>query len=95
MQLRQGRKSINEYTAKFEELCKFSTIYQGNPNEQKKCMKHKGGLKAEILASVDSLEIKNYAVVNKCHGAEDCTKRLASERSEAYKKKQASQGAQP
>ena len=27
MQLRQGWKSIVEYTAKFEELCKFSTIY--------------------------------------------------------------------
>ena len=33
MQLRQGGKSIAEYIAKFEELCKFSTIYQGNPNE--------------------------------------------------------------
>ena len=33
MQLRQGGKSIAEYTAKFEELHKFSTIYQGNPNE--------------------------------------------------------------
>ena len=33
MQLQQGGKSIVEYTTKFEELCKFSTIYQGNPNE--------------------------------------------------------------
>ena len=27
MQLYQGAKSIAEYTVKFEELCKFSTIY--------------------------------------------------------------------
>ena len=33
MQLRQGGKSIVEFTAKVKELCKFSTIYQGNPNE--------------------------------------------------------------
>ena len=56
-----------EYTAKFEELCKFSTIYQENPNEHWKCMKYKGGLRAEILSSVATLEIRNYvALVNKC-----------------------------
>ena len=48
LQLSQGGKSIAEYTTKFEELCKFSTIYQGNPNEHWKCMKYKGGLRVEI-----------------------------------------------
>ena len=33
MQLRQGNSGISEYIAKFEELCKFSTIYQQNPDE--------------------------------------------------------------
>ena len=64
MQLRHGGKSIAEYTTKFEELCKFSTIYQDNPNEHWKCMKYEGGLRAEILASVDPLEIRNYVACN-------------------------------
>ena len=51
----------------------------------------KGGLRAKILASIAPLEIKNYAtLVNKCQVAEDCTKRLALERFEAFKRKQAS-----
>ena len=88
MQLRQGGKSIVEFTAKVEELCKFSTIYQGNPNEQWKCMKYEGGLRMEILAPMAPLEIRNYvALVNKCRIVEDCTKRLALERFEAYKRK--------
>ena len=33
MRLMQGSKSVAEYTAKLEELCKFSTIYRRNPNE--------------------------------------------------------------
>ena len=33
LQLRQGDRSASEYIAKFEELCKFSTIYQQNPDE--------------------------------------------------------------
>ena len=92
MQLRQGEKSIVEYAAKFEELCKFFTIYQGNTNESWKCMKYEGGLRAEILASMSPLEIRSYAaLVNKCCVVKDCTKRLASKKSEAYKRKQASQ----
>ena len=33
MQLCQGNSNVSEYIAKFEELYKFSTIYQRNPNE--------------------------------------------------------------
>ena len=85
--------SIAKYTSKFEVLCKFSMIYQRNPNEHWKCMKFEGGLKAKILACLALLEIRNYAaLVNKCHVVEDCTKILASERSKAYKRKQISQG---
>ena len=39
------------------------------------------------MSFVALLEIRNYAdLVNKCHVAKDCTKRLASKRFEAYKK---------
>ena len=33
MQLQQESMSMSEYITKFEELCKFSTIYQHNPDE--------------------------------------------------------------
>ena len=47
------------------------------------------------MAFVAPLEIRNYvALVNKCRVAEDCTKRLMSKRSKAYKRKQALQGTQ-
>ena len=66
LRLYQGGMSIAEYTAKFEELCKFSTIYQRNSDEHWKCMKYEGGLRADIMASVTPLEIRNYVVlVNK------------------------------
>ena len=49
MKLQQGTMSIAEYTTKFEELCKFSSIYQRNPDEHWKCVKFKGGLREYIL----------------------------------------------
>ena len=76
--LYQGGMSIAEYTAKFEELCKFSTIYERNPDEQWKCMKYEGGLQTDILASVASLEIRNYAaLVNKSRVVQECNIKLA------------------
>ena len=44
MHLHQGNSSISEYIAKFEELCKISSIYQRNPDEVWKCVKFEGGL---------------------------------------------------
>ena len=93
MSLRQGTMNVAEYTAKFEEQCKFSTIYQRNPDEQWKCVKFEGGLREEILASIGPMEIRDYAaLVNKCRLVEDCNHKLAVARSEAYKKKLAPQG---
>ena len=52
-------------------------------------MKYEGGLRAEILAFVAPLEIRNYvALVNKCRVVKDYTKRLTLERFEAYMRKQ-------
>ena len=91
--LRQGTMSVAEYTAKFEELCKFSTIYQGNPDEHWKCVKFECGLRKEILASVGPIEIRDYAaLVNKCRLVVDWNRKLSMSRSEAYKKKLAPQG---
>ena len=80
--------SIVEYMAKFKELCKFSMIYQRNPDENWKCVKFEEGLRKDILESVGPMEISDYAVlVNKCHLVEDCNWKLAIIRLEAYKKK--------
>ena len=88
MSLRQGNVNVAEYTAKFKELCKFLMIYQGNPDERWKCFKFEGGLREEILVSVGPMEIRDYAaLVKKCRLVEDCNRKLAVARSEAYKKK--------
>ena len=85
--------NVVEHTANFEELCKFSAIYQRNPDEQWKCVKYEGGLREEILASIGPMEIHDYAaLVNKCHLVEDCNRKLAMTRSKAYKKKLVLQG---
>ena len=88
--------SIAEYTVKFEELCKFSTLYQRNPDEQWKCTKYEGGLQADILALVAPLEIRNCAaLINKSRIVEECNGKLVIQRSEAHKRRQASQGQHP
>ncbi|KAL4344306.1 hypothetical protein AHAS_Ahas11G0165200 [Arachis hypogaea] len=92
LQLRQDRMSIAEYTEKFERLCKFSAMYKANPDEKWKCMKYQGGLKAEVLTAIAPLEIREFSsLVSKCQVIEECTKKLASERSEAFKKSQLNQ----
>ena len=79
MQLRQGSRSVSEYIAKFEELCKFSTIYQWNLDEVWKCVKFEGGLREDILAIVGPMEIKDFATaVNKCRFMEECNRKLAA-----------------
>ena len=66
---------MSEYIAKFEELCKFSTIYQQNPNEVWKCVMFKGGLKEDILVVMGPMDIRDFAtLVNKCRLVEEHNK---------------------
>ena len=75
LQLRQRGNSMSEYIAKFEELCKFSTIYQRNPDEVWKCVKFKGGLKEDILVVMGPMDIRDFAtLVNKCRLVEEYNK---------------------
>ena len=77
MQLQQRGQSMLEYIAKFEELCKFSTIYQQNPDEVWKCFKFEGGLREDILVAVGPMEIRDFTtLVNKCKLVEECNKKL-------------------
>ena len=77
MQLQQGGRSMSKYIAKFEELCKFSIIYQQNPNEVWKYVKFEGGLRENILAIVGPMEIRDFAtLVNKCRLVEECNRKL-------------------
>ena len=90
LQLRQGSKSVSKYIAKFEELCKFSTIYQLNPDEVWKCIKFEGGLREDILATVGLMEIRDFAsLVNKCRLIEEYNKKLADTKSDTTKKRMA------
>ena len=95
MQLQQGGKSMLEYIAKFEELCKFSTIYQQNPDKVWKCVKFEGGLREENLTTVAPIEIRNFAtLVNKCRLVNECNRKLivAKSASGGFKKGLAPQG---
>ncbi|XP_057755721.1 uncharacterized protein LOC130974900 [Arachis stenosperma] len=92
LQLRQDRMSITEYIEKFERLCKFFAMYKANSDEKWKCMKYQGGLRAEVLTAIAPLEIQEFSsLVIKCQVIEECTKKLALERSEAFKKRQLNQ----
>ena len=54
-------------------------------------MKYEGGLRANIMALVAPLKIRNYAVlVNKSWVVEECNRKLVVQRSEAHKRRQAS-----
>ena len=73
---------MSKYIAKFEELCKFSTIYQRNPDKVRKCVKLKGDLRQDILIVVGPMEIKDFTtLVNKCQLVEECNRTLVATKS--------------
>ncbi|MED6190259.1 hypothetical protein PIB30_104109, partial [Stylosanthes scabra] len=75
--------TVAEYTRKFEDLCRFSRMGQGNlaEFEEWKCIKYEGGLREELLTPVGPMEIRNFAeLVNKSQLAEDCTEKLTAAR---------------
>ncbi|XP_057720049.1 uncharacterized protein LOC130934502 [Arachis stenosperma] len=83
MQLTQGNMSVAEYTRKFEDLCRFSKICQGNPDdfEEWKCLKYEGGLRDELMHSLVPLKIRNFAeLVNESQLMEDCEHKMAASR---------------
>ncbi|XP_015947635.1 uncharacterized protein LOC107477780 [Arachis duranensis] len=82
LQLKQSQMSVAEYTNKFEELCQFSKICQGDPGdfEEWKCIKYEGGLRSDILSTVGPMEIRAFSdLVNKSRIAEECLKKAAIE----------------
>ncbi|XP_057760068.1 uncharacterized protein LOC130980398 [Arachis stenosperma] len=62
LQLKQDAMSISEYIDKFEELFRFSHMCQGAPGdfEEWKCIKYEGGLRSDILSSVEPMEIRSF-----------------------------------
>ncbi|MED6159638.1 hypothetical protein PIB30_044058 [Stylosanthes scabra] len=65
--------TVAEYTRKFEELCRFSRIGQGNPTEfeEWKCIKFQGGLREDLLAFVGPMEIRTFAELVKVNWWKD------------------------
>ncbi|XP_057761721.1 uncharacterized protein LOC130981960 [Arachis stenosperma] len=81
MQLKQGSMFVAEYTNKFEELCRFSSVCQGAPEtyEKWKCIKYQRGLKNDIMIVVAPMEIRIFSdLVNTARVVEDYTKMVAS-----------------
>ncbi|XP_057761073.1 uncharacterized protein LOC130981497 [Arachis stenosperma] len=85
MQLKQGQMTVAEYTSRFEELCRFSRICQGAPDDfaEWKCIKYEGGLRSDILSFVAPMEIRVFSeLVNKSRVAEDCLRKATSDKSD-------------
>ncbi|XP_057719479.1 uncharacterized protein LOC130933890 [Arachis stenosperma] len=83
MKLKQGKMTIIEYTNKFEELCQFSRICQGTPEDfaEWKCIKYEGGLQSDILSSVVPTEIRVFSeLVNKSRVAEEYVRKAAAKK---------------
>ena len=58
---------MDQYTARFDELAKFSTYLRNALDEAWKSIKYESSLRLEIKHSIAHLEIRNYVVlVNKC-----------------------------
>ncbi|XP_015970341.1 uncharacterized protein LOC107493818 [Arachis duranensis] len=81
MQLKQGSMSVDEYTNKFEELCRFSRVCQGDQEtyESWRCVKYQRSLKDNIMTVVTPLEIRVFSnLVNKARVVEEYTKIVAA-----------------
>ncbi|XP_072060315.1 uncharacterized protein [Arachis hypogaea] len=81
MQLKQGSMSVAEYTNKFEELCRFSRVCQGDPEtfESWRCIKYQRGLKDNIMTAVAPMEIRVFSdLVNKARVVEEYAKTVAA-----------------
>ncbi|MED6201812.1 hypothetical protein PIB30_098865, partial [Stylosanthes scabra] len=75
--------TVDEYARKFENLCRFSRVCQGAPEQfvEWKCARFEDGLREEILNTVGPMEIRNFAeLVNKCRLAEQCSRKWESAR---------------
>ncbi|XP_015955002.1 uncharacterized protein LOC107479376 [Arachis duranensis] len=83
LQLKQGTLSVSEYTDKFEELFRFSLMFQGalGDYEELKCIKYEGELRSDIFSSVGPMEIRTFSeLVNKSRVTKECVKKAATER---------------
>ncbi|KAL4356679.1 hypothetical protein AHAS_Ahas09G0110800 [Arachis hypogaea] len=81
MQLKQDSMSVAEYTNKFEELCRFSRVCQGDPEtfESWRCIKYQRGLKDSIMTAVAPMEIRVFSdLVNKARVVEEYAKTVAA-----------------
>ncbi|XP_052111606.1 uncharacterized protein LOC127742973 [Arachis duranensis] len=83
LQLKQGQMTVIEYTSRFEELCCFSRISQGAPEDfaERKCMKYDGGFRSDILSFVVPMEIRMFSeLVNKSKVAAEYVRKAAAEK---------------
>ncbi|XP_057723722.1 uncharacterized protein LOC130939651 [Arachis stenosperma] len=75
--------TVAEYTSKFKELCHFSCICQGAPEDfaEWKCIKYERGLQSDILSFVAPMEIRVFSeLVNKSRVAKNCVRKATAEK---------------
>ncbi|XP_016173168.1 uncharacterized protein LOC107615634 [Arachis ipaensis] len=85
LQLKQGQMTITECTSRFEELCRFSRICQGAPEDfaEWKCIKYEGGLRSDILSFIAPMEIRTFSeLVNKTRVTKECLRKAALDKSD-------------
>ncbi|XP_016173096.1 uncharacterized protein LOC107615556 [Arachis ipaensis] len=83
LQLKHRQTTVAEYTDKFEELCRFSQICQGAPEDfaEWKCIKYEGGHQSDILSSVEPMDVRVFfELVNKIRAAEKCVRKAVVEK---------------
>ncbi|XP_072064188.1 uncharacterized protein [Arachis hypogaea] len=95
MQLKQGSMSVAEYTNKFEELCRFSRVCQGDPEtfESWRCIKYQRGLKDSIMTAVAPMEICVFSdLVNKARVVEEYAKTVPASKKNTHDQFQCRKG---
>ncbi|GAU39338.1 hypothetical protein TSUD_60890 [Trifolium subterraneum] len=86
--LKQGSKSVAEYTAKFNELVRYVADGDDAPTEAWKIMKYRFGLRADIAHDVSMQQVASLGeLIQKSYHAESSLEAVRKERFEVNQKK--------
>ncbi|GAU40783.1 hypothetical protein TSUD_26630 [Trifolium subterraneum] len=88
IELKQGGKSVAEYTAKFNELVRYVADTDDAPTEAWKIKKYRFGLRADIAHDVSMLQVASLGeLIQKSYHAESGLEAMRKERFEVNQKR--------
>ncbi|GAU45129.1 hypothetical protein TSUD_135590 [Trifolium subterraneum] len=88
IELKQGGKSVAEYTAKFNELVRYMADSEDAPTEAWKIKKYRFGLRADTAHDVSMLQVASLGeLIQKSYHAESGLEAMRKERFEVNQKK--------